>query len=117
MLEPPGSRAAVPEGCSGVLNWEHWEAWICVGTGRAWGWVGLLVSVVHQRAGGPGYLPALHPSAAGPGGISIREPPIVSPKMPTLGCQGETYLGVTPPPPPSCLGDKYLAPSVVGSGV
>lgn len=28
MLEPLGSRAAVPEGCSGVLNWEHWEAWV-----------------------------------------------------------------------------------------
>lgn len=81
MPEPPGSRAAVPEGCSGVLNWEHWEAWSCVGAGRAWGWVGFLVSVVHQRAEGPGYLPALHPSAAGPGGISIREPP-VSPLFP-----------------------------------
>lgn len=75
-----------------------------------------------QRSEGPACLPALYPFAAGPGGTSIRQPPVspssprfsprLASQMSLLGCQGETHVGVLTaeqsPPQAACLGAKNL---------
>lgn len=56
MLNP---RGAALRDVLGLLNWEHWESWSCMGAGRARGWAGCLADVVGARSAFGGALRAL----------------------------------------------------------
>lgn len=71
----------------GLLNWEHWEGWSCVGAGRAWGWAGCSVDVTGARSAFGGGLRAFLPYTSlllGQEGPASGTPPLFDHHLPIL---------------------------------